>query len=374
MKKWILWVISCLSLLWFSFAQVSVNPIYTSERFWPSDKFHAGCDNQINVVFHLNSSKINWVNAILHYDSDNVEILRIVANWEKENNLTYSVENDKIIFGKLKSDWDGLDNVVFSVFFKSLEGVESANFSFEKWSYIVDSRWNMVDFDWNYRFEFVEVPECDPDIVAPSVELIFPSNDTGEYVALDSYFQFMIDDSGKGINEDSIKIKIDSLEYTLAGIEHVWNDKNLTVYPDIWMPFNTRFEVEISVSDRQAYGKPNTTTKIYKFQTSDELNLLNKINPVEFRKIVNMNNYLRWTSDECKFLSKLYSNWNEENQKVLGSINDKLGCEKLSISEDFENITVIQDNNVNNISVFAMLGWILFGSLVSFMVFGWLKK
>ncbi|MBO4515988.1 hypothetical protein J5751_00715 [bacterium] len=42
-----------------SFAQVSVNPIYTSERFKPSDKFHAGCENQIDVVFHLNNSKIN---------------------------------------------------------------------------------------------------------------------------------------------------------------------------------------------------------------------------------------------------------------------------------------------------------------------------
>ncbi len=261
MKKCILWFISCLSLFGFSFAQVTLNPIYTSERFKPSDKFHAGCENQIDIVFQLDNSQINWLNAILRYDWDKVEIVKIVANWEKENNLVYTVENDKIIFSKLKSDWAWLDSVTFSVFFKALDGVEFTSFSFEKWSYLVDSKWNMVELEWYNKFEFVEVPECDPDIVAPSVELLFPSDKSGEYVALDSYFQFKIDDSGKWVNEDSIKVRIDSMEYNLAGIEHVRNDKVLTVYPDIWMPFNTWFKVEISVSDKQSYWKPNTTTK-----------------------------------------------------------------------------------------------------------------
>jgi hypothetical protein len=39
----------------------------------------------------------------------------------------------------------------------------------------------------------------------------------------------------------------------LATIEHEWKDKILTIYPDIRMPFNTGFEVEISVSDKQSY-------------------------------------------------------------------------------------------------------------------------
>jgi hypothetical protein len=48
-----------LAVFGLTFAQVSLNPVYTSERFQPSDKFHAGCENQINVVFSLNNSKIN---------------------------------------------------------------------------------------------------------------------------------------------------------------------------------------------------------------------------------------------------------------------------------------------------------------------------
>lgn len=374
MKKWILWIITCLALFGWSFAQVSVNPIYTSERFKPSDKFHAGCENQIDVVFHLNNSKINWVNAILHYDWDRVEILKIVANGEKENNLTYTVEKDKIIFSKLKSDWNWLDTVTFSVLFKVSENEEFAKFSFEKWSYVVDSKWNMVELWWDYNFEFTEVPECDPDIVAPSVELVFPSDKTGDYVALDTYFQFEIDDSWKWINEDSIWIKVDKSAYTLNSVEHVWKGKILTIYPDIWMPFNTGFEVQISVSDKQSYWKPNTTQKTYKFQTSNELNLLNEINPVEFRKIVNMNNYLKWTKDECSLLSQVYSDLDDETMDVLKSINGKLWCEELVFVEKTWDIVVIDDSDWESFSVFAIIGWVLFWSLFFSVVFGWLGK
>ena len=376
MKKLVLWIMSCVALIGLSFAQVSLNPIYTSERFSPSDKFHAGCENQIDVVFQLDKSKINWVNAILRYDWDDVDILKIVAVWEKENNLTYTVENDKIIFSKLKTEWDWLDNVMFSIIFKVWTELKKSNFSFEKWSYVVDSKWNMVDLEWNYNFEFVEVPECDPDIVAPSVELLFPSDKTWDYAALDSYFQFEIDDQGKWVNKDSIKIQIDKYEYTLQNIEHDRNDKILTVYPDFWMPFNTGFEVKISVSDKQSYWKPNTTTKIYKFETSDEMNLLNKINPVEFRKIVNMNNYIKWSNQECSLLSEIYSNFDQDDWEILESINKKLDCWELVFSEKnnsnmWEDIVI---NNWKDFSVFAMIGWILFGSLVLFMVFSRLRK
>lgn len=368
--------ICALFLCGFSFAQVALNPIYTSERFQPSDKFHAGCENQIDVIFKLNNSKINWVNAILHYDWDRVEVLRIIANGEKENNLTYTVENDKIIFSKLKSDWDWLDSVTFSVFFKVWETVESSDFSFEKWSYIVDSKWNMVDLEWNYNFEFSIVPECDPDIVAPSVELLFPSNKSGEYVALDSYFQFEIDDAGKWVNEDSIKISINWSEYSLDSIEHVRNGKILTIYPNFWMPFNTGFEVEISVSDKQSYWKANTSKKVYEFKTSDELNLLNEIDPVEFRKLVNMNQYFKWTVDECNLLSELYSNLDQRNWELLKSINGRLDCWELVTVEKTTVVEweAIDESSWKDFSVFAMLWWILFGSSALFMVFSWLRK
>ena len=376
MKKCILWFITCLSLIGLSFAQVSVNPIYTSERFQPSDKFHAGCENQVDVVFQLDNSKINGINAILEYNWDEVEILRVLAVWEKENNLSYTVEKDKVIFSKLKSDWEWLNKVTFSLFFKVWADLQKSNFAFAKWSYVVDSKWNMVELEWNYDFQFTEVPECDPDIIAPSIKLLFPAVKTWEFVALDSYFQFEVDDSGKWINEKSIMITIDWYKYTLATMEHELKDNILTIYPDIWMPFNTGFDVEISVSDKQSYGKPNTTTKIYKFQTSDKLNLLNEINPVEFRKIVNMSKYLKWTANECKLLSEIYSEYFEEDWDVVESINTKLNCSELSIIEKTWDVNVIEEvvDKNSKFSVFSMLGWIMFWSLFFAVTFWRLGK
>jgi hypothetical protein len=52
----------------------------------------------------------------------------------------------------------------------------------------------MFGIDSIYKFDFIAVPECNPDVVSPSIEMIFPIVDTGEYVALDSYFQFKISD------------------------------------------------------------------------------------------------------------------------------------------------------------------------------------
>ena len=374
MKKWILWVITCLSLFGWSFAQVSVNPIYTSERFKPSDKFHSDCENQIDVVFQLDNSKINWVNAIFEYDWDDVEILKVLAAWEKENNLSYTVEKDKIILSKLKTDWAWLENVTFSLFFKVWTDVENTKFSFAKWSYVVDSKWSMIDLEWNYSFDFVEVPECDPDIVAPSVELIFPSDKTWDFVALDTYFQFDIDDQGKWVNTDSILFTLDWLEYSINNIEHEWNDRILTIYPDVWMPFNTWFSVEIRVSDKQAYGKPNMTRKTYNFQTSDELKFLNEINAVDFRKIVNMDKYLKWTDGECKFLSVMYSNYLEQYWEELTSINSKIWCDDLVIVEEVLDENNAEDDNWKEFSVFAMIGRILSGSLFFAVIFGRLGK
>ena len=371
-----MWLFVCsLFLFCFCFAQVSVNPVYTAERFQPSDKFHAGCENQLDIVFHLDKSKINWLNAVFQYDGKNIDILKIVVNWEKENNLSYTVEKDKIIFSKLKTDWVWLDTVTFSLIFKLKTNLQESDFSFAKWSYVVDSKWSMVDLSGSYKFQFAEVPECDPDIVAPSVELLFPSNKTWDYVALDTYFQFDIDDQWKWVNADSIKFKIGWLEYSINRLEHEWDGRILTIYPDIWMPFDTWFSVQISVSDKQSYGKPNTTTKTYNFETSDEFNLLNDINPVEFRKLVNMWKYLKWTEEECTFLSYVYTKYNGENSDVFGSINNKIGCWKLSFQED---VLEADDTNLNNdsskFSVFAMLGWVLFGSLLVSVVFGWLWK
>ena len=372
-KSFIL-VFTSLLLLSFSSAQVQVKPVYAPERFWPSDKFHAWCENQMDVNFHLDNLKINWVSAILNYDPNAVEILRVLADWELENNLTYTVESDKIILNKLKSEGNWSDNIGFNIFFKVKDYVEFSLFSFAEWSYVLDSKWNMISVEWTYEFQFAEVPECDPDIVAPNVQLLFPSANTWDFVALDTYFQFEISDLWKWINEDSIKFVIDGINYNLSTIEHEWSWNILTIYPEFWMPFNTWFSLEIIVSDRQVYGKPNITDKIFEFHTSEELYLLNEIDPVEFRKIVNMEKYYQWTEQECNLLSYFYANSDAEDQELLQSINNRLNCGDFEIIENISDVEESEEVLDNKYSVFSMIWWILFVLTVIFLVFSWLGR
>jgi hypothetical protein len=44
--------------------------------------------------------------------------LKIIPQGEVENNLTYVIEEDKIIFNKLKTENLGFDKIVFSLFFE----------------------------------------------------------------------------------------------------------------------------------------------------------------------------------------------------------------------------------------------------------------
>lgn len=372
-KKLILTLLFSFVFVGFGFAQVRLNPVYTSERFQPSDKFHAGCHNQIDVIFDLENWNIDLINAILQYDNSNIEILKIVPEGEEENKLTYSIEENKITFNKMKAEGRTLDKVIFKLFLQSNEDLKQSDFSFVEGSYLVDEFGNSLDINNSYSFEFAKVPECEPDIVAPSIELIFPILNTWEYVALDSYFTFEMKDQGKWLNEDSVEIMIDDIKYDISNIEHEWSGNLLTIYPDIWLPLWEDIELEVQVSDKQVYGKANMTHKNYYFQTSTGLYLLNEIDPVQFRKLVNKEKYYKWSVEECELISKYYNLEDDIWKEILMSINKRLSCPEI-----IDNWELIMENMEEETkwwySVFAVLGWIMFGLLFAIRLFSWLGR
>ena len=349
-----------------AFAQVTFEPIYASERFQPSDMFHATCENQLNVIFSLPDTKITWISAVLDYNSNDIEILKIAWENEKANNLSYVVNDNKIYLNKLKSEWgaDMWSNmVVFSIYLKSQEWVTDTLISFADGSYMVDSDGKMINLSNSVILQFAPVPECEPDIVSPKVNLLFPKVD--EWVALDTYFQFDISDLWKWINEDSVVLTINGTDYDINTMEHEWDMNVLTIYPNFWMPFNTWFEVKLSVSDKQVYWGANTVTKTYYFETMDEMYLLNKIDPIEFRMLVNSQKYYKWTKQECDFLADAYSlsqhEWNAEKWEIILSVNKRISCPDIQkgtwnyLAED-----------TRSLSLFSVLGWTLF--VCSFLI------
>ncbi|HKL43981.1 MAG TPA: hypothetical protein VJ892_01740 [Candidatus Absconditabacterales bacterium] len=372
-KKLILTLLFGFVFVGFGFAQVNLNPIYGSERFQPSDKFHAGCDNQVDVVFDLENGNIDLINAILQYDNKNIEILKIVPEGEQENKLTYSLEENKIVFNKLKSENLGLDRVLFKIFFKTKSDIEKTNFNFMEGSYLVDGSGNSIDIKKDFSFEFAKVPECEPDIISPSIDLIFPVLTTGEYVALDSYFTFEMSDQGKGLNKNSIAIIIDDIKYDISNIEHEWSGNFLTVYPDIWLPLGSDVKLEIQVADKQVYGKANLTHKDYFFKTSTGLYLLNDIDPVQFRKLVNKEKYYKGSLEECELINKYYNLEDDAGKEILMSINKRLSCPELMDSGELIMDNETEEDDVGY-SVFAVLGWVMFGLLFAIRFFSWLSK
>ncbi len=379
--------------IWFSSAQVSLNPVYSEDRFQPSDAFHAWCENQLDVVFALENTQINGVNAILKYNNADINILKVFPEWEQANNLSYVVENDKITFNKLKTDNGWLDKIVFKLFFKWKQNLKTTDFSFVKWSYVLDTNGNMIDLDDNmdneYKFNFSTVPECNPDIVSPHVELIFPVLKTGEFVALDSHFQFNIFDQGKWINKDSISISIDDITYDLSNIEHEWDGEMLTIYPDNWLSVWEIVSLELFVWDKQVYGKSNIVNKHYDLPTSDDLYLLNDIDPVQFRKLVNKEKYYHGSVGECELLKENYTIWDELDNKLIMSIAKRLSCPNLSLfvtgEDGTKNITAASNNldeklnkldSLKNtkITVFSVIGWLLFWLTLIVVLFWCFRK
>lgn len=372
MNKKVITLLLFILLFAFWHSQVNLNPVYSPDRFQPSDMFHAGCENQIDVIFSLNYGNIIGVNAILEYDGNEVDIIKILPEWEKENNLSYVVEENKIIFNKLKTQDSWLEKAVFKVFFKVDDILKSTTMKFSTGSYILDSKSNMVELNRSYDFNFSNVPECEPDIVAPSIELLFPSLKTWEYVALDSYFQFEIYDLWKGINKDNIQITIDDIRYDLLNVENEWSGNVLTIYPDNWLPLWEEFKVWINVTDKQVYGKSNVTNKEYTFYTSTGLNLLNEINPVQFRKLVNKDKYYKWSKLECDWLKDSYIKSDDEIRNIIISINKRLSCEDLIWLDDIV-LDESEEIKVVWFSVFAVLGWLLFGLILAISLFRWLS-
>jgi hypothetical protein len=49
----------------------------------------------------------------------------------------------------------------------------------------------------DFNLEFAKTPECQPDIISPSINLVFPKEDMKQKITLDQYFIFEVKDIGK---------------------------------------------------------------------------------------------------------------------------------------------------------------------------------
>ena len=360
------WSIGIIAMLWFAFwAKVTFQPLYSDVRFQPADKLHAGCTNSADILFSPQGQKISKFTLVLYYNPENVEILRILPS--TDNGVASSkIEYDKIILEVQNPTFASSTETksFFQLYFKSdIVGREVLILGTGSEAAIENKTYPL---EWTFALNFAQVPECEPDIIPPSINLIYPK-DTSQRITLDQYFIFDIKDIGKWADKTSVMINFDGEQYFYGSENLKRNGNYLTFYPGKRIPVNENMDLKILITDKQSYGWSNKTESVYSFQTATRMALNKQINPMMFRKIAQEAEKISASVDECTLLADFYSKSEVKYQQEFKSIIQKVGCDLntidtslLEADENTANEMNDQQKQYRNISVFATLGRILF--------------
>jgi len=349
-------------VLW---AKVTFQPLYSDVRFQPADKLHAGCANSADILFSPQGQKITKFTLVLYYNPENIEIIRILPN--NTNGIASSkIEYNKIILEVDKPIFTSSTETksFFQLYFKSaIVGKEIMVLG--TWSEAITAN-KTYPLAGAFDLNFEKVPECEPDIIPPSINLIYPK-DTQQRITLDQYFIFDIKDIGKWINKNSVIVNFGWSQYFYGSENLKRNGNYLTFYPKDRLPINKPIDLNILITDQQSYWWANKTESIYNFKTATGMILNKNITPIIFRRLAQEADKISASVDECELLADFYTTSDIKYQKELKSILQKVGCNLSSIDTSLlENETAIvpemntQQKQYRNISVFATLGWILF--------------
>jgi len=354
------------AMIWIArWAKVSFQPLYSDVRFQPSDKLHAECTNSADILFSPQGQRINKIKIILSYNPETLEILRIVP-LVHDGSVTSKIEYNRIVLDidnpkfavSTETKW------FFTIHFRS-KIVGKDTITIIEWSEAVTAN-KTYPLAWSFNLEFASVPECEPDVIPPSINLIYPK-DSSERIHLDQHFIFDIKDIGKGVDKTSVRINFNNEQY-MYWWEHLKRKGNyLTFYPSSWIPIDTKLDLKIVVTDQQTYGWSNRTESMYTFQSATWIYLQKDISPILFRKIAQEAEKISASLDECSLLWELYRTSDLQYQNELKSIIQKLWCSMAGLSTNIwvrpptdASTKIIQKKHYRNISVFWTIGWILF--------------
>ncbi len=373
MFRGLLWLLlSTLVFVGASFAaELLVDPLYSDPRFPPTDRLHAGCmqSADINLATELD---IKDIHVVLQFDPQKVDILRILPdNKNRDEIIDFDIRYGEIVYSHENMVYNPWYEIkIFSMMFNSKPDIEDVLFTFGSGSYAVTQWWQRINLEGDSIIPFATVPECDPDIIPPSINLIrpFPSQSG---IALDSLFVFEIKDIGKWVDKDSIYVLIGQDAYTMNTQGVAFSGEHLVVQPRNWLPVGSEIEVKVSVSDLQEFGWPNRSEKTFVINTADGIILDDNINPMELKQRSRELRQQQWSSDECKLLQSLQWFIAESNREMVEAMALKLECDVVLAIEGLD--MDISDTTLSHsaawfftveetswFSLFAITWWVLF--------------
>ena len=336
--------------------------MYSDARFPPVDAFHAWCMQDAKVLFDATEKNITKIHLELQYAPDDLEISRIL--WVDQVIANYRIEYDRVIFD-IDSPVLNWATPLFHLNFESKGTALQTDILVATWSYFVTNG-KITYLQEKFPLTFAQVPECTPDIVPPSVNLIFPKDPEAK-ISLDQYFVFEIKDADKWVDKNSIRVFLNDQVYTVANTENLkWKGNYLSFYPQDWLAVNKKINLQISVGDLQSYGGANTTEKLFSFKTAPGLALLDNIDPMTLRTYARNATQMAGTPEECLLLQNFYARSDASFQSGLDTILQKLSCTIKTVAGnedifgDTSTVTPNKTSKLSFVSVFAVLGRILF--------------
>lgn len=346
-------------------AQLFIQPNFAEPRFEPADKLHAGCVNSATVSIKTSSKEnISSFRFVVSYEPQNMEILEIKPNDAYKDIMDSKIEYDKVIVSMLnKPIPQGETTSLFTLSFKSNEFATESLLAIRKPSYVIDQNNKEILVFVEQRLPFEKVSECKPDVLPPTITLIKPQN-TSQLLGLDSYFTFSLKDEGKGIDPTSLRLNFDGITYTGSDPSFVWDKDQLFFYPKKWLPIGKTLDLAIVIGDKQVYWWANTSKKTFTFTTHPSIVFENSLTPTMYRNLAGKAKNIYATAEECAALAFLGSNalTLQFPFEPIESLSKKINCpfDKSSILSSLEQNKTAAKSTVF-ISVFSILGWVLFG-------------
>jgi hypothetical protein len=261
---WALLVMMMTSVV--SAQQILVDPQWWDPRFVPADKLHAWCDSVITLRSNI---PVAYQTIALSF-SYNPDELRLVwrqrdqyAASEKtiaSNRFTYSLMNQATAVTGTQE--------LASLSLSSLSGVSVSSLSLNTWSYYIDTKGvKKILSPFRYTLSFASVPECDPDITPPRIQLVYPQ-DLSQKVRIGESLQIRITDDGKWVDRARVSVEIRGRRYTQTTQGVRISGDVMSIDPYEALPYNTWVLITIRAQDAQQYGGPNTSMEQFIIQTA----------------------------------------------------------------------------------------------------------
>lgn len=235
-------------------------------RFMPVWVIHATCKQSVTLAIQ-SPEPLSQVSLLIGYDPQQIRVI-----WRERNQFMSSqaIIADKRMTYDLSSPLSSGKNILTDISLESLSWVTAVSFQIQTGSFVVTSKQvKKMLTPKTSNFNVSIVPECDPDITPPRIQLVYPESVWSRF-SPDESLQFRITDDGKWIDRSRVSVEMWWFRYTQQTQGTTIRGDIISIKPRWWLWYNTWLIVRVSASDLQVYWWFNNSIEQYAMRTAVE--------------------------------------------------------------------------------------------------------